>query len=192
MEFTYKVSEEDYWRAWRLRLKPPRTRVLRTVVFWAFILICLLVLWRVVELNAPITAGAGEPATTQQPEAPTQGSGTTAHSLLVNVGPFIVLIGFWALMLRFGQWAPRRIYRKDPLMQGQYTVTITPESISTQNTAGTSTKRTWNIFASWREGKDVIVLIYYTGAYFILSVGGLSEGMRSELRGILTAAVPKK
>ena len=190
MEFTFRVSEADYLRSWKLRLNPRGSRTLKTVMFWVFILACLLLLWRVVERGASTTSGTGEPGTTQKLEAPPQNSGTTAHALLVNVGPFIVLVAVWVFMIRrLGPTGVRRMYRKDPLMQGQYTVNITPESISTQNSAGTSTKSTWNVFASWHEGKDVILLLYYTGAYFILS---LSEGQRTELRGILTTALPKK
>ena len=193
MEFTFRVSEAEYLQAWGLRLKPRGSPTVKTVMFWIFILVCLLLLWRVVERSATIRSGSGTPATTQHQVAPHQSSGSTAQSVLLNVGPFIVLAGVWIfLLLRLGPGAVRRVYRKDPLMQGQYTVNITPESISTQNSAGTSTKSTWNVFASWREGKDVIVLIYETGAYFILGLSSLSDVQRNELRGILTTALPGK
>lgn len=86
----------------------------------------------------------------------------------------------------------RRKYRKDPMMQGQFTVEITSESISGRNTAGNSWKNEWNTYASWVEGKSVIVLIYHTGLYFILNLAGLSDAQRGELRGILATALPKK
>jgi hypothetical protein len=34
--------------------------------------------------------------------------------------------------------------------------------------------------------------MYYTGAYLVLSIAGLSDAQRSELRGILATALPKK
>jgi hypothetical protein len=86
----------------------------------------------------------------------------------------------------------QRVYRKDPSMQGQYTVSVTPESVATQNTAGTSSKTGWNIYNYWREGKDVILLVFHSGSYFLLSVRELPDAQRDELRGILTAALPKK
>jgi hypothetical protein len=192
MQFTFKVSEAEYLRAWRLQFKPRGSRAVKTVIFWVFILVCLLLLWAVVERSASTPQGTGEPATTQQQAVPPPSSSASTHALLVNVGPFVLLVCVWAFMLRFGQLAPHRLYRRDPLMQGEYTVNITPESISTLNSAGTSTKSTWNVFASWREEKDLILLLYFNGAYFILGLSGLSEPQRSELRGILTAALPKK
>ena len=86
----------------------------------------------------------------------------------------------------------RRIYRKDPLMQGQFTVNLSPESISIQNTAGTSAKTGWNIYKGWREGKGIIVLLLHPGTAFAMSLAGLSEPERSELRGVLNSALPKK
>src|ERR1035438_9832749 len=73
-------------------------------------------------------------------------------------------------------------------MQGQYTVSVTPESVATQNTAGTSSKTGWNIYNYWREGKDVILLVFHSGSYFLLSLRELPDAQRDELRGILTAA----
>jgi len=86
----------------------------------------------------------------------------------------------------------RGIYRNDPVMQGQFTVNMTPESISTQNTAGTSSRTGWNIYKHWREGKDIILLVFHSGSYFLLSVKDLSEAQRDELRGILVASLPKR
>jgi hypothetical protein len=44
----------------------------------------------------------------------------------------------------------------------------------------------------WCEGKSVIVLMFHSGTYSILSLAGLSEPQRGELRGILTAALQKR
>jgi hypothetical protein len=96
------------------------------------------------------------------------------------------------MLLKLRPTTVRGLYRKDPVMQGQFTVNVTPEFLSAENTAGTCWKARWNIFAAWREGKDVIVLMYFTGAYFVLSIAGLSDAQRSELRGILATALPKK
>jgi hypothetical protein len=71
-------------------------------------------------------------------------------------------------------------------------VNITPELISTQNTAGTSSKTGWNIYDYWHEGKGIILLVYHSGAYFLLSLASLSDAQRDELRAILAAAIPKK
>jgi len=167
MEFSYRISEADYLNAWKLLSNRPDSRAAIRIVLWAFVLICLVLLWIVVQRNSTIP--------------------------LVNVGPIIVISGVWAFILtRRGSTTVRREYRKNPTMQGQFSVGITPESISGQNTAGTSWNNGWNIYASWREGKDLILLLYHNGSYLILNVAGLSDSQRAELRGILSTALPKK
>jgi hypothetical protein len=86
----------------------------------------------------------------------------------------------------------RRRFRKDPLMQGQFTVNITPESISIDNAIGTSSQSKWNAYRAWYEAEGVIVLVSRSWAGFLIGLAGLSEAQRDELRGILTAALPKK
>jgi len=86
----------------------------------------------------------------------------------------------------------RRMYKNDPSMQWQFTVIISPESIQTQNSVGAFSKTGWNIYVYWREGKDVIVLVFRSGTYYLLGSAGLSEARRGELRGILVEALPKK
>ncbi len=137
-------------------------------------------------LFSVIQHGAQQP--TMEPVAPPP----SAFDKLLLAWPlgFLALLAFvkfWFLPMRL-----RRMYRKDPSMQGKFTVNITSTSISTQNAAGTSSQCGWNIYDYWREGKGVIVLVFHSGAYFILSLAGLTEPQRSELRGILTSALPKK
>jgi|HubBroStandDraft_5_1064220.scaffolds.fasta_scaffold39448_2 hypothetical protein len=193
MEFTFKVTEAEYLRASRLKIKLPGSKTLQTVLFWIFILICLVSLWSNVEKSKRTTVTNDQPVVTQPSEIDPPSHGTGFHALLVNVGPFFLLIGVWFFMLlKLRPTTVRGLYRKDPVMQGQFTVNVTPEFLSAENTAGTFWKARWNIFAAWREGKDVIVLMYFTGAYFVLSIAGLSDAQRSELRGILATALPKK
>ncbi len=86
----------------------------------------------------------------------------------------------------------RRLYRKDPLMQGQFTVNLSQESISIQNTAGSFSKTGWNLYDYWREGKNLIMLVFHTGAFFLISTADLSDAQRDELRSILTVGFQKK
>jgi len=77
-------------------------------------------------------------------------------------------------------------------MQGQISMSITPESISVENTAGASSKTGWNVYDYWCEGKGIIILAFHSGAYFLISLASLPETQQDELRGILTVALPKK
>jgi hypothetical protein len=128
-----------------------------------------------------------------QVQIETPSSGSTALTVAINVGPFLVMGGIFAFVLfRLGPTTLRRLYRKDPSMQGTFTVNVTEDSISVQNTAGTSWQSEWNLYEEWREGKDLIILIYRSSAFFVLNLAGLSEPQRGELRGILSAVLPKK
>jgi hypothetical protein len=244
MEFSYRISEADFLNAWKLRLQKRRLPLpVRLIVFWLFVMVCLMVLWAVVQkgatskevqysysdLYSKVQAGEVQDAAIQGDElrGRLKGSKEIFHTtlpanyddlekamiaagvnvtikappsengiltpLLLNVGPFILLIGVWFLMLRrLGAMNPRRTYRKDPTMQGEFTVEITPQGIATRNTAGTSSLSGWNVYNDWREGKNLIVLMMRSGGYFTLNVSGLSDMQRQELRGILASALPKR
>jgi F0F1-type ATP synthase membrane subunit a len=189
MEFSYRISEAEYLQAAKLKLKGgSRARFLKLLLFWSLV-VCLAVFFSVYHKSKQTS----EVPAVQQESAEAVGSDPLANRLVENVLPFTVLAGVWIFIMF--KWMPmrlQRVYRKDPSMQGQYTVSVTPESVATQNTAGTSSKTGWNIYNYWREGKDVILLVFHSGSYFLLSVRELPDAQRDELRGILTAALPKK
>lgn len=88
MEFSYRVSEKQYLQAMKLRVsKDYRSRRMKRIGFWVFILVCLIVLWTVVERtsHAPPVAGYPVPAATE--------TGHSLNDLLVNVGLFVLIVG---------------------------------------------------------------------------------------------------
>ena len=193
MEFSFRVTEKDYLAAWKLRMKASRSNVRKTVLFWVFILVCLTMLWVIVQRKAQLLSQEQQQAVPSQPVSAADKAVSPSHALLVNVGPFALIAAVWVLLLlNLGPKGIRRMYRKDPTMQGEFTVNITHDSISTQNTAGTSSKSQWSIYSYWREGTGIIVLFLLNGAYFVLSLAGLSDAQRDELRGILATALQKK
>ena len=110
-----------------------------------------------------------------------------------RIGPFLVIAGLWIMIVT--GLVPMRLkylYRKDPRMQAKFTVDVTPDFISTHNSAGTTSKTSWNVYDYWCEGKNVIVLMFRSGSYSILSLAGLSELQRNALRGILGASLRKR
>jgi hypothetical protein len=166
---------------------------MKTILFWVFVLVCLTLLWTVVNRNRRQSDPSDQPAPTQQQESEPANHTSTPLTILFNAGPFVVAGGFWVfVMVRLGPMSLRRLYRKDPTMQGQFTVNITPASISGHNTAGTSWQSQWSIYDYWREGKDLIVLVFLSSAYFVVSLKDLSDPQREELRAILAAALPSK
>jgi hypothetical protein len=188
MEFSYKVSEQEYAEAWKLKQKGgSRSAILRAVMFWVFILVCLMLLWSVVNRSSQTAPVVDSPPPTSPADT------SSSRALLANIGPFLAVAAVWCFLLfGFRPILMRRRYRKDPSMQGQFTVDITPVSMSTTNTVGTSSTIGWNVCEFWREGKIVIILSFHSGAYFILGLTELSEARRAELRDILQAALPKK
>lgn len=182
MQFSYAVSEADYLNAWKIRRRGliGSRAVLKTILFWVFVLVCLMLVWGVVQRSQ-----------TKDPVQPAQETTSVSGNPWENVLPFLAIVGIWVfIVIRLGPRSVRRLYRKDPAMQGAYSVRITPESIAVTNTAGLSMQAGWNFYESWREGKNLIVLVLHSGTYFILGLSGLSDVERGELRGILAAAIP--
>ncbi len=198
MEFSYKLTEAEYLRASKLRLKSAgKGATVKTVLIWVFILICLMLFWGVVTRNAR------KPAVDPSAPIPTSSESVTSTStppktdvplaLLFNVGPFLLLLAVWFTLVTL--WLParlRRMYLNDPAAQGLFTVNVTTHSFAFKNTAGISSEISWNIYERWIDGGDLILLVNYSQASLTLSLAGLSDAGRAELRGILSAALPKK
>ncbi|HUX45164.1 MAG TPA: hypothetical protein VMV57_10475 [Terracidiphilus sp.] len=180
MEFSYRITEADYVSAWRLRCKAASpSSILKTILFWIFILFCLVLLWMVLLQDA---------------RSPTDSSFPSSVGSWGNPFPLVVSVAL-VIFLRFAYYAPRQVrglYKKDPVMHGQFTVNITPDFISMRSTAGFSAQSAWSILDFWREGKDLLLVVFHSGAYYTISLAGLSEPQRTELRSILAAALPKK
>ena len=187
MEFSYRVSEADYFVARKLRLNATRNLGFpKKIILWIFILVCLMLLWSVVMKST-------QHPTQENAEAATTPTAPGSRALLFNAAPFLILAGTWVAVLFV--WVPyrvRRIYNNDPSMQGEFTVEITPSAINMRNTAGTTANAGWNIYEFWSEAKSVIILVNRSGSYFVLSLSGLAESQRAELRSILSTALPKK
>jgi hypothetical protein len=199
MEFSYKITEAEYLRACKLGRKSTSNAVFKTVMFWFFVLVCLVMLWAVVQKNSQPADTTDQPVVTEEststPEVADAPANSRAkiRSVLENVLPAIFLIGIWIfIVFRLLPMRLSRIYKKDPYMQGQFTVNILPDSITVQNTVGSFSQTVWGVYDFWREGKDIFVLKLHSGASFAMSLAALSEPQRDELRGILSTALPRK
>lgn len=193
MEFSYRVTEAEYRSAWKLRRRQSGRPLFRLVMFWVFILICLMLLWAVVSRSGNQPNDSQNRVVTQQQQNPQEADASPVPALLFNVGPFIILICVWVYLVFLRVPIQlRRAYQKDPMMQGLFTLTIEPASITIRNSAGTMFQSGWNVFENWREGRGVMVLLLRSGATSIISLAGLADHQRGELRSILSAALPKK
>ena len=193
MEFSFKISESEFRQAWRVERKASSRSSLRTAAFWMLIMIGLLLLYRAIQPRSPRAGMQSQHLISQAYIVRPVGGADTPGGLLERVGPFLVLAGLWILIVTV--LVPMRLHylhKRDPRMQGRFTVNITQNSICTENTAGTTSKCSWNVYDYWSEGKNIIVLMFHSGSYSVLSLAGLSEAQRAELRGILSAALKKK
>lgn len=198
MEFTYRISEADYLAAAKLRRGAVRTKsVGKTVVFWVFILICLMVLWAVIQRSKnQSTTSSPVPAQTASDSSDSASAprrANPANVSLYNFGPFVLIVAIWGFLLyQQGPSRIRKLYRRDPQMQGEILVKITPESFWSSNSAGSTSQQGWNIYKRWIESGNLILLVMRSQSYVILNVAGLSEMQRAELRSILSTALPRK
>ena len=187
MEFSYRISEEDYLKAFNPKFMGRTKSVVKTILFWIIILACLMVLvtW---PQHSPQRAPAVRP-----PAVHSVSSGHNAWDYIEGFGQLLLAVVTLVLLPVLTPKLQRRRYRKDPGMQGQFTVNITLESISVQNSTGTFHRSGWEPYRVWYETKGVMVLFSRPAAHsMIVNLAGLSESQRDELRGILSEAIPKK
>jgi hypothetical protein len=188
MEFSYTISEADFLRARKLPKKSP-AQILSLIVranllFWLLLFVLLIILWTLVHLTSP----------------PAQTPPVSAHGHPAGLlGSVIVCLIFVAvscivafLLFGIGPLRARRQYRKDPFFQGQFTVDLDAQRISMRNSAGASSQDAWNLYGYWRARENLIVLVQPSREFLILNLAALSDAQRTELRSILTAALPQK
>jgi hypothetical protein len=184
MEFSYRISEKEFGRVQKLHIAGRSSSARKkTVLFWVFILICLMLLWGVVQRTSP-----NSPPAHPQPIVHSSRSDGTWTALL----PFAAVLGLWVVAFGGARALTRRLYQSDPMMQGEFTVSITPQSIAMRNSAGVTAQWTWNLYDFWRERECLIALALRSGTFIPLNLAGLPDIQRHELRTILEQVLRKR
>jgi hypothetical protein len=183
MEFTYRVSEQEFLQAAKLYRKSTANSKVRKILFAAFISLCLILLFAVVMKirNNPVE------------QVPQEQASVTAGQIIQQTGPLVLIGALWIFIIFF--WPRMRlrgIYRKSPALQGEVTVRAALDALSVQTSTGSTSRTSWGDLKSWHESNGLILLIYPTKIYQIVNVSGLPERERQELHGILTTALPQK
>jgi hypothetical protein len=186
MEFSYMISEDEYLRALNPKFKGRVKSVVKTIIFWFLILACLMVIITAIGHLGP------QPSLTQRPVIQNTGVSHTVRDLLEVSCLLLLFAAIWVMNSVATPRILRRKYRKDPAMQGQFTVSITRDTISVRNSAGTFDRSGWEPYRSWYETGDLIVLLTRPATSLMISLAGLCESQRDELRGILGEAISKK
>jgi hypothetical protein len=184
VEFSYRISEEEYLNAEKPNSKSGA--VIKTILFWLIVLAFLMLVITAFQHflhPAPIA---------QHPTTPHAGSHFSVAEFFGDSWPLDVILVVWVLISALSPKFQRRRYRKDPAMKGQFTVSLTLESISVHNSVGTFSQSGWDSYFTWYEAKGVIVLFSRSATRLLIGLAGLSDAQQNELRGILTSAIPRK
>ena len=191
MEFTYRVSEEEYLRAHKvargMQLRPSTGK---TILFWVFVVVCLVLLFSVIQKSASSHSEETMQARAQAPEVPTS---VMVHNILVNIGPLALVPCLWVGLWLF--WIPykvRRQYRRDPNYHGEMTITLDADMVDVRSTTGFLWRNGWNAVDRWREKEGFLLLQMKSRGFLFVNVRNLSEPMREKMRSILAAALPGK
>lgn len=178
MEFTYQLTEDDFVAANQLKLKSVH-RIITSVVVYSittFFWIGLTAIW----INPWL-----------HPHAPHLGQ--DASALQSSLLPGALSLALWILIFRvFSPYFMRRKFRKAQNLRGEFISVLNSEGLAEKSSKGSSTFSPWADFAYWRESKTMIIVVSPTDVFHMLPKSGLSDPQQTELRAILTTALPKK
>jgi hypothetical protein len=187
MEFSYKLTEDDFVRAGAIKVRYPSARAWSKSVSRIYSFSFLAALWlafvsgRILE-RLDVTGNK-------------LGDVAVEPLLLASILPSAILAVLIILVIRIVVYWPKRSlrreqYRNNAACQVETVVRISPESISFRSATGSSESR-WTCYAGWNLRSGILVLANKAGVRQILKVAGLSPSERTELMQILDVAIPK-
>ena len=185
MEFSYRVSEQDFREAQRVFNRYTWRRDRSQIFLWTCIVLGLLLLWGIVHQG------------NAQMEPLGRSLRQDGRSFLLGHGPLVPMLAVafivWLVwLLRAGQREARKGFLKNPSSKGEFAISLAPEGLTITNTAGTSSNAPWSSYEFWIEGTNVIVLVLRSGLQFFINVDTASQEQRNELRAILAQVLPKR
>lgn len=192
MEFSYKLNQAGYLLAARIAVKRPG-RPWARVLSYGYLTMIFLIIWGALLAGMMLEQQDLVGITAAEVQAPHAVRELVPASILPAIGLFSLAL----LLLRLRPL--RSLERKtrlehfhtDPRCQAETTVMMTKESIAFRSGTGSS-ESIWGCYSTWGERNGVLVLVTRAGFRQILKIVGLSEPEKIELRGILSAVLPKK
>lgn len=194
MEFSYKLSEEDYLQACEIRLPLIPTQM----QWWESHAYMLIRTAFMVIASAFGLFWGMEPPDGMQTHFSLSLFG---FSLGLGLMPGIGLSWLCGRVFRFLhpilsrrriEAARRAVYRADPTCHSETTLNITSEQLSFRCGTDRLIHSGWSLYDHWVESPDILLLVTHWRVRWIVNITGLSQAEREELRGILTAALPQK
>jgi hypothetical protein len=180
MEFTTKITEQDFLDAYRLRCNS-LVFIQRIATFILYLLTAFcgtLIVYAIIRVS---------------PRPEDREVVNSLFVILLDVLPLEILTFVYVLFLKlYTPYRVRRLYRKDPSQHGENVVQLGPEGLSEKSSIGSNVHFPWAACAQWRESRRVVVLMLQSGLYFIFPKACLSAEQIGELRSILAASLPRK
>ncbi|MGO9317505.1 MAG: hypothetical protein ACLPXT_04030 [Terracidiphilus sp.] len=178
MEFTTRITEQDYLMAYRLRTKSTSTTICFIIIYAFAALVAMRIISAfVVKYQNPQDLSAAQDFV----------------AISINLMPILILTFFLTLFYYvFIPFNLRKKYRKTVHYREGIVQKLSTEGISETTSVGSFVSYSWSFCDYWRESRAVFVLILQSGIYFTYPKACLSAEQQNELRVILAAALPKK
>ena len=181
MEFTYRLTEEDYLRAAKIKAKNTSTRPWSRFLSRIYLGLFFLVLW--------FSMIVGRILEWLDLTGDKLGHLSVASVLFSSILPTAILSFLVILLIRAVLFWPKLLRRREQFRnsvgcQVETIVNVSPERIAFRSETGSSESQ-WRSYAAWSTRDGILVLDTQAGVRQILKIAGLSQDQRSELLGIL-------
>ena len=194
MEFSYRITEEDYLFASEIKVKPLTTRR-QGWLKGAYQLLVFLFIFLAVALG--LFLGEKDASGAQvDPALPLLG-----RILFASIFPAAAISWFYFIALgtmhsvltrRRERDARLMHYRSDSSCQGMTTLTITPELVLFRCGPDCITQSGWKSYSEWILSERILLLVTHSRSRRIVNIAALSNTEQQELRAILATALPQK
>ena len=178
MQFITKLTEDDYVEACRLKLKSFHRITASAItyslasIFWLF----LIASW-IFRLLHPGDLFLDQNA--------------TAFQTAVLPGAIALLL--WILAFRIlVPYLTTRKFRKAKNLHGEMVTELNSEGLKQTTSEGSYGFSRWADYSFWRESEQIFIVVYPTNIFCLLPKSALTAEQQSEVRVILTAALPKR
>jgi hypothetical protein len=188
MEFSYRLTEEDYMKASKIKVKYATGRPWARFLSRFYLVLFLITMW--------LTFASGRILEWLDVTGDKLGKLAIGSLLISSILPtlilsFLVIVLYRALLFWPRMQQRREQYGSNAGCQVETTVTLSPLSIAFRSEMGQSESRLKN-YAAWSSRNGILVLATQAGVRQIVKIGGLPPAQQSELLKLLTDALPQK
>lgn len=178
MQFTTRITEDDYVDANRLKTRSLQRTVASvlvyslTALFWIF-LVGAWIAEHIYHAHSFLGQNAAELQRTFMPGA--------------------IAFLLWILAFRvYPARVTRRKFRNAPSLHGDLFLEINTEGLMQKTAHGSYGFSRWPDFSYWRESKKMFIVVDPTNVFCMIPKASLGREQRNEIRSMLTAALPRR